>query len=388
MNAGKTIQYLDAQNQAIEALIGQLDEVQVAFNAQFDQFKIQHDHTLDRLTDQIARWTDATSPELRAAINEQLPDERQRIEERRHKVREQYLPQRQQAADELLKKAQGELAELRGLNPELDEQEERQKREIAELEAQLAELNEEIRQKSRGLGVVRHFLTITKADRERHQILGKLETVNDALYATRQQWERKRKEIEESQAEYQHQWQLESIAVARLQTELDQLDEKDWRENLALRRAIRHVLDALKEPSPSSDPDLESGLQEMVELNVQTDAYHEGLASVGGMIGLLRGISSGMQAILQSIEGLKREQEMHEAYLKPLDFDLPPPVEAFHKHWSTLAQQFADEKSIGAHPTEFSAAVEPLLDEPLSQTSIEAMFNHLGAMVKKATAAW
>jgi chromosome segregation ATPase len=388
MNAGKTIQYLDAQRQAIEALIGQLDEIQVAFNAQFDQFKIQHDHTLDRLTDQIAGWPDATSAELRAAINGQLPDERQRIEERRRKVREQYLPRRLQSADELLAKAQGELAELRGLNPELDEREEQQKGEIAELEAQLAELNEEIRQKSRGLGVVRHFLTITKADRERHHILGKLEAVNEALYTTRRQWERKRAEIEESQAEYQQQWQLESIAVARLQTELDQLDDKDWREDLVLRRAIRHVLDALKEPSSSSDPDLESGLQEMVELNVQTDAYHDGLASVGGMIGLLRGINSGMEAILQSIEGLKREQEMHQAYLKPLDFDLPAPVEAFHKQWSTLAEQFADEESIGAHPTEFAAAVEPLLDGPLAQTSIEAMFNHLGAMVERATAAW
>ena len=388
MNAGKTIQYLDAQRQAIEALIGQLDEVQVAFNAQFDRFKAQHDGTLDRLTDQIAERPDTVSPELRTSIDERLPEERRRIQERRQKVREEYLPRRVQAADDLLKKGQDELAQLRALNPQLDEREENLKRQKAELEGQLAELNEVIGQKSKGLRVVRYFLAITKADRERHRVLGKLEGTNDALYEVRRIWEEERKKVAKFQAAYQEQWQLESIAVARLQTELDQLDDETQREDLAQRRAIRHIVDALKEPASSPDPELDAGLREMVELNVQTDGYHEGLASVGGMIGLLGGINSGMEAVRHSIEGLKREQEMHSAYLKALDFRLPPPVDAFHKQWPALAQQFADEETIGAHPVEFSAAVQPLLEGTLSQANIEAMFNHLGEMIEKAAAAW
>jgi chromosome segregation ATPase len=388
MNASKTLQYLDDQKQAIEAVITQLDEVQVAFNAQFDEFKAQHDQTLDRLTDEIAGGSQAVDPNLRAAIDERLPEERQRIEERRHKVREDYLPWRQLAADELLQQAQAELAGLRKLNPELDEQEEELKAEKAGLEAQLAGLNEEIRKKSRGLGVLFHLLAITRADRERHRVLGKLETINGMLYNVRQQWEKRRTEIEERQAAFQDRWQLESIAVARLQSELEQLDGEERRESLALHRAVRHVVDALKEPSTSPDPDLEKGLQEMVVLNIQTDEYHEGLASVGGMIGLLRGINSGLEAIGQSIQGLRREQEMHSAYLKALSFSMPPAVEAFHGQWPALAEQFTDEERIGAHPAEFSASVQPLLEGPLSQANIEAMFNHLGEMIEKATAAW
>jgi hypothetical protein len=388
MNAKQVIEYLDRQTRSIEDLVGQLDEIQVAFNAQFDAFKSRHDTELDRLTDRIARRLQDLGPGLRAAIDERMPIEQRQLEERRQSVAEEYLPKRQQAADELLCRAQAELAKLRALNPELDRQEEELKTEKAGLESRLAELNEEIRRSSRGFGTVLHFRAITKLDRERHEVIGKLEMVNKSLYKVRREWQAQHEHMLASQAQLQERWQLEAIAVARLQSELDQLNDRKVRDELATRRTIRHVLDALKEPQNTSDPELEASLQDMIELNVQTDAYHEGLASVGGMIGLLRGIDSGMQAIRQSVQGLHDEQRMHSAYLKPLSFKLPAGVESFHKQWSELAQRFADEGQIGHHPAEFSTAVKPLLKGPLSEASIAGMFEELGRMLKQATAAW
>ena len=388
MKANDMLRYLEDQSQAIEALIDQLNEVQVEFNAQFDRFKAQHDVALDRLTDQVADHMGDVGPQLRQAVEERLPEERKRIEERRQRVRAEYLPKRQQAADDLLTRAQAEVTRLRALNPQLDEREESLKREKAELEARIAELNGEIRRKSRGLGLVRHFMSITQADRERQRILGKLEATNNALYSTRREWEQQRAQVEEEQAALQEGWQLESIAVARLRSELDQLDDPQQRDALALRRAIRYVLDALQDSTTSSSADLATRLEEMVKLNHETDAYHEGLASVGGVIGLLGGINSGLTAIHKSIVGLEQEQQMHSAYLKPLSFSLPPRVQTFHQLWPELTEQFKDEAAIGSHPTFFSDAVEPLLEGPLSQANIEAMFNDLGAMIERSTAAW
>jgi hypothetical protein len=388
MNAKQLLRYFDQQKDEIQSLVDQLDEVQVAFNAQFDQFKARHDATLDRLSGQIYEQMEATSPELHAAIEQQAEEERRQIDERRTKVRDQYLPQRQKAADELLQAAQAELAALHTLNPQLDQKEETFKAGRAKLEAQLAEFNEEIRQKSRGLGVMVNFVAILRADRQRQRIIGRLESLHDSLRNVRQEWEQKRQETQAHQAELQSKWQLESIAVARLQTELDQLDDPAQREELAMRRAIRHVLDALKVPSASTDPELEAGLQEMIELNVRTDDYHDGLASVGGVIGLARGIQSGLEAIAKSVGGLQNEQEMHSAYLKALDFDLPGRVKTFHEQWPELARRFADEKAIGGNPAQFSAAVKPLLEGPLSQASIERMFDDLGTMIERAAAQW
>jgi hypothetical protein len=393
MNASRLLQYLDDQNKAILHLVAQLDEIQVAFNAQFDDFKAQHDATLDRLSKQVVETLHqeregAVGPALRTSIEKRLVEEQRQLEERRQVVRQEYLPRRREAADELLAKAQGELAKLRALNPQLDQEEEALKEQKAELEARLEALNDEIRGKSRGLGLIVNFLAVTHADRERHRVLGNLEALNDSLYQVRQRWESERTKIKEHQAAFEKQWQLESIAVARLQSELDQLDNDTLREDLALRRAIRHVLDELKTPIPGADPELKQGLESMIELNVRTDAYHDGLASVGGLIGLLRGFRSGLEALEQSVQGLKREQEMHSAYLSPLEFNLPPGIEGMRTIWPELEIRFADERTIGEHPLDFAAQVEPLLKDRLSEATIKATFAGLSTMIESATAKW
>lgn len=396
MNATQLLRYIEEQTAAIEAATNELDEVQVAFNAQFDQFKARHDLTLARLTGQVfdrfavdgGARAGALPADLRAAVEQRLPEEERLLEERRVRLRKEHLPRRRKAADDLLQQGQVELAQMRELNPQLDSQEEALKQQKSDLEAQLVDVNETIRAQSRGLGLVRHFLSITRADRERHRILGKLEAVNESLFGVRKRWDEERAKIEQHQGALQEQWQLESVAVARLQAELDQLDDDTPRRQLALRRAIQYVLDNLKTPVTGGDAELEARLAEMMDLNIRTDAYYDGLASVGGLIGLLRGINSGLAAITKSVDGLKREQEMHSSYLKPLDFDLPADVKAFHGRWPELARQFVDEKEAAQHPAEFAAQVTPLLEGPLSQQSIERMFNSMGQMIEAAASAW
>ena len=397
MKAREMLRYLEQQAGQIQALIKQLDEVQVAFNARFDDFQARHDAQLERLGEDVFQRlrdggpqgkVESVAPGLQAAIEAQLPAEVARIEERRAKLREEYLPDRRQEADETLQEAQAQMARLRALNPQLNQEEEDLKGEKAGLEAELAELNDQIRSQSRGLKLLRHFPSVLRADRERQRIIGKLEAIGQSLYNVRRRWDQEQKQIRQEQEALQERWQLESIAVARLQAELDQLDDEVLRRDLALRRAIRHVLDGLKVPTPGSDSELEAGLAEMIELNIRTDAYHEGLASVGGLIGLLGGIHDGVGAISQSIEALEEEQKMHSAYLKPLDFHLPDGVRAFHEQWPVLAERFVDEKTIGQHPADFSAEVEPLLTGPLSEAAIEATFQELGKAIERAAAAW
>lgn len=397
MKAQEMLRYLEQQSGQIQALIKQLDEIQVAFNARFDDFQARHDAQLERLGEEVFQRlrdggpqgrAESVAPGLQAAIEAQLPAEVARIEERRAKLREEYLPDRRQEADETLQEAQAQIARLRALNPQLNQEEEDLKGEKARLEAELAELNDQIRSQSRGLKLLRHFPSVLRADRERQRIIGKLEAIGQSLYNVRRRWDQEQKQIRQEQEALQERWQLESIAVARLQAELDQLDDEVLRRDLALRRAIRHVLDGLKVPAPGSDPELEASLAEMIELNIRTDAYHEGLASAGGLIGLLGGIHDGVGAISQSIEALEEEQKMHSAYLKPLDFHLPDGVRAFHEQWPVLAERFVDEKTIGQHPADFSAEVEPLLNGPLSEAAIEATFQELGKAIERAAAAW
>jgi hypothetical protein len=388
MNSTEMIAYVGHQRRQIQAVLDQLDEVQVAFNARFDTFKAEHDATLDRLTALVISHLDSVSPELRSSIEMRLLEERECIDLRRQKVRDEYLPRRQQAADDLLRQAQSELAQLRALNPQLDEREEKLKAQKAAQEERLTELNRAIQEESRGIRVLTRFRSIGRHDRERQRAIGRLEEIHGALRDVRNIWQEERKKTESIQDAYQQQWQLESMAVARLLAELDQLDDPVQREDLALRRAVRHTLDGLELVIPDGDPEVQAGLEQMVELNARTDEYHEGLASVGGLIGLLRGIDSGMEAIGKSLEGLQGEESMHSAYLKSLTFSLPPEVDAFHQQWPVLAERFADEEIVGAHPVQFSTAVKPLSEGPLSQRGIEDMFDALGSVLTQATSVW
>lgn len=392
MNVEELLEYLSQQEQAVQAVVKQLGEIQVVFNGQYDQFKAKHDAALARVTELVAeRLAQADGPvpqPVRAATEARLADERQKIASRRQDVADKYLPDRQRAASALLEEAQAELGRLRSLNPQLDEREEALKKQKTELEARLAALNDQIRSQSRGLGVVTHFVSLLKADQERQRIIGQLEIIVHSLLQVRREWEMTQSEATAHQGELKNKWQLESIAVARLQAELAQLGDAERAEALALRRAIYGTLDELAECPPSPEAELQTGLEEVITLNQQTDAYHAGLGAVGGLIGLLGGIGNGLGALKESVQGLKREQEMHSTYLKPLKFQLAPDVQEFHKQWPALKRRFADEETAGAHPAEFAAAVAPLVEQTLSQARIEAVFTSMGTMLQAATRDW
>jgi len=176
--------------------------------------------------------------------------------------------------------------------------------------------------------------------------------------------------------------------LARLQEELDGLDDDARRDALAWHRAVSHILDNLQAPVDDAPPALQPGLTRMVELNEQTDDYHASLAGTAGLIATLTGIQGGLTAIRRSVEGLQREQEMHSAYLKALSFELPADARAYEGRWEPLAKRFADEKAMSSHPKDFLSAVSPLQEEMLSVAQIEQVFEAYGQAIEAATRDW
>jgi chromosome segregation ATPase len=382
------LQHLDQQHEQIQAVIHELDECQIAFNARYDQFRLQHDAQLDHLTEQLMDALERLPPGAQHDIEARAVVERDALNERRAELRETLLPAAQAEADQLLQKAQDELARVRALNPTLDAKEERLKAIQARLRSELETLNEEIRDKGRGLGVVTHFLEVHRADKQRAHVLGRLEIIAESLRDLRQEWARTRIEAASLQGELQSQWQAKSLEVARLQEELDSLDDDTRREALAWRRAVSHVLDNLQTPIDGAPATLQPALARMVELNEQTDDYHASLAGTAGLIATLTGIQSGLAAIRRSVEGLQHEQEMHSAYLKPLSFELPAAARAFEGRWEPLAKRMADEKAVASHPKDFLSAVAPLQEEMLSVAQIEQVFEAYGQTIEAATQGW
>jgi hypothetical protein len=183
-------------------------------------------------------------------------------------------------------------------------------------------------------------------------------------------------------------WQELTRKAAQLQGELDYLDDESNRENLALKRATRHVIDELQEPVPCPVADVKADLDEVVALNVQTDDYQEGLGAVSSLMSLLIGVGEGMKRLNASVEGLIQEQRMHSSYLSPLDVHIPDEVTAFNDQWEGLAKKVSDDGRLCENPAEFLALIRPVMEEGLTEENIKEMFESMGEALSAATSRW
>jgi len=366
----------------------EVEEIQVGFNSAFVEWKAEHDAALERLVEAVTGRLDEAGQDLRARIEERIVEERHTIAERRRELHDQVIPETQAEADRTLQQGQELTAQLRQLNPKLDQREEDLKARGTALEEELTQLNEQIRRHSGCLRVVFNFFKIGKLDRQRQQVIGQLKIIQLELKQVRNEWQEFQEQTQSERADLQTRWQELTLKLAQFQGELDYLDIEANREALALKRATRHVIDNLKDPIPCPAHDIKNELDAMVALNVQTDDYQEGLGSVSSLLSLLDGITEGLDRFGESVGGLIEEQRMHSAYLSDLNIRVPDEAQAFHAQWDGLAQKVRDDGHLCANPAEFLAIVRPVMEEDLTTEAIKAMFESLGRALDDATHEW
>ena len=380
--------YIGGKLDEIGQVRQEMVEIQVGFNSAYVEWKAPHDATLERLVETVVPRLGEVGPDLGSRIEERVVEEQRTIAERRRELVETLIPETQEVADHALWSGQQLTEELRKQNPRLDKREEELKAQRAGLEEELAQLNERIRRLSGCFVVVFNFLKVNRLDRQRQQVLGQLKTVHQELKRVREEWQEIQQEITSEQQSLQFDWQELTLELAQLQGERDYLAEEANRESLALKRATRYVIDNLKETIPCPASDIKAELDRMVDLNIQTDDYEDGLASAVSLLALLDGITEGLRRFDGSVDGLKEEQQMHSAYLPKLQITVPDGVAAFHEQWNELAQKVRDDGHLCAHPIEFVAAVEPITQRDLSEANIKAMFEGMGQALDDATRGW
>jgi chromosome segregation ATPase len=366
----------------------EVEEIQIGFNSAFVEWKAEHDATLERLAATVIDRWEAVGPDLQARVEERMVEERRIIAERRQALRDDLVPKTQSEADTALEEGKSLNQKLRQLNPRLDQREEKLKSQRATLERELVQLNQQIRDLSGCLGVVIHFPKINKLDRERQRVMGQLDVIQQDLKEVREEWQSRQHQFQVDQETLQSWWREATLKLAQLQGELEFLDDEASREDLARRRAVRHVIDHLQEAIACPLEDLKSELDSMVELNVQTDDYQAGLGSVGSLMSVLDGVSQGLTRFNESVEGLISEQKMHSAYLPKLSVDIPDGVLDFHAQWGDLRDKVRDDGHLCANPAEFVAFAQPVMEGALNEANIRAMFEGLGQALNRATQRW
>ena len=381
-------QFLNEARLKIEQVEQELDHVQVQFVSAYQPNKTAHDATLNDLSARVAPDLNVLPPSVRQAVDQRVAVERDTLEKRRQDLTSRIVPEAQRIADDLLARAQETTEEVRTLNPRLNEREEDLKARRAQMESDLAKLNEQIRQLSGCLTAVFNFFKVSRLDRERHKLLGSMEENAQALRDVREEWAKASQDYTTKETDLQQQWTRANVDAARAREELAQLSDDDRRNALALQRAVFYVLDNWKTTLPSGGSALTDEINKMVQLNIQTDAYQQGLGEVAGLIALLKGVGQGMQNVKESVAALINEQKMHADYLAPISVDVGDKVVQFHQQWDDLGAKVKDEKALGQDPAEFSALFTGEVQGPLAEDNIKRMFDSLSASLQAATKGW
>ena len=380
--------YLEQNIAEIEAVRKEVEEIQSGFQTSYVDWRSKHDAELLRLSKLVVDRFLETGTELQAQVQKALPGEQALVEERRKDLREAIIPKYQQELDTSITKGQAKTDKLRKLNPELNQQEEALKASLAQNRQQLEDLNKQIGQRSRGLGSVFHFNEISRLDGQRQRLLGKMEEKQEELSKVRKDWADLHQVVLEEEVDLQSNWQTAIAVLAQQQAELAILDDDASREILARQRAVRYVLDELKAPVDCPAADIKVELDQMVEYNRQTDDYHAGLASVGGLIGMLGSIQEGLRRFNTSVQSLTDQERLYSVNLKPLAISLPDVVIVFNQQWKDILQKVKNEKTICEHPVEFSSAMKVVIESQLSVERIKEMFEAMGSALKAATNDW
>ncbi len=380
--------YLEENIQQIEKVRKEIDEIQVGFQSAFVAWKGKHDAELLRLTVVVAERLEETGTELQAMVAAQTPVELQAIVDRRKDLETLIIPKYQQELDQVLHTGQARIEDLRRSNPELNEREEKLKASLGQNQVQLESLNAQIQQGSRGLGGLLRFSRLGELDRQRQRLLGRMEEQQSELGKVRGQWEETLQKTMAEETELQLHWQQVATDLAQRQAEFNYLSVPANRELLARQRAIHHVLDDLNEPIACPVADLQAELDLMIQYNRQTDDYQAGLGAVGGLIGMLGSIQEGMRRFNTSVEALSEQERANSQYLKPLQIAVSDTALNFNLQWGDLYKKVLDEKSICAHPAEFTQAMQAVIDNQLSVARLKGMFDSLGNSLKQATEKW
>jgi len=380
--------FLEENVEQIEAIRKEVEEIQLGFQNEYVNWITKHDTELIRLTDLVISRQVEIGPELEALIQKQLIDEEKTIIERQRSLRDEIIPKLQAEMDAVLVDAQAKTAELSQLNPKLNSQEENLKSSLAENRSKLDKLNTQMSQLSRGLGGILHFKQLGELDRQRYRLIGRMQELEKSLGDVRKEWVELHKLSLSEQSDLQANYQRLLTDMASRQAELNYLEAAANRAKLALERAVRSILDNLKEPVNCPATDLQAEILQMVEYNHQTDDYHAGLAEVGGLIGMLGSVQEGIHRFSESLKSLHDQEAMHSQYLPALKIVLPDDALQFSQLWPGLRKQVADEKYLSAHPLDFIQRVQPVLDSSLSVQRLSAVFDGLGQALQAATASW
>jgi len=375
------IGYMDDQCGKIQSLTTEIEEIQRAFETRFVETQQQFDNTKAR----VAAWVEAHDwqqpPWLAAETQERLPQMRKQKQERLPQVAQEIADLGGQRAD-IEQQSSSDTEALKDSNPRLNEREEDLKRQQAETQAALEERTKQWRAAGRGLGWLLRAGQVRKLRAESESLADHVHDLNSRLTEVRNAWTTLEQKTGEAEQRLREAWRLRTAEIARLKREQSAL-QNDL-DRVVREAALDDILNAVAQAKSSGDADFDRLLADLVALHDQNRDYQQGITQVAELMGTMKGVCEGLTRMEESVQGVKKEQDMH-SELADLKLQALPVALQFHTLWDRLQPVVLDEKFAAQHPRDLASRLKQTIGDSLAPAAIDQMFNALGGELDRAT---
>lgn len=378
------ISYFEEQEGKIQRLVAEIDEINQGITGELVEAQDQVETAVAEAVSLADEQYDKLAPWLVEAVEASLPAMREAKAARRAELEKAISDLYEQRAEIEQQDAQT-MEELAKANPQLNAREEELKQQRAQAEAKTKEIEDQLLGAGAGLGWLTRFGRIRALRKQHQRQATMLYGIRERLGEVRTTWEKTEAEAQAEKKRLQTAWRLRTADIARHTQELDNLSD-DF-EGTCRRAAIESLIRERESYEPAGSEALDEALNTLARWRQRHADCESGVVAVSEIMGLLNGVDEGMRRMRESIEGVKKEQDMH-AELSTLHLAAPPEFLQFHQIWDALYETVVDEKRSIEHPKAFADIVNQVTETRLSDETINAMFETAGSVLTEGTKQW
>ncbi len=396
-------------------VLGECEQRLESLQQKFDTFNAEvqgaREHELDQLVELTTTQPETLPEDYRKAIAAGQPDVEREFDAQVAALEKQRTDL-VDTAEELRQESARNRAELRNRNLSLDEEEERLKHRSTVLVHEIGEHNERIAELGRSFGFFLNFFRMRRLAKENEDLETKQRDVLARIEGLRRSWREADHEYAEREEERRQDWLQKETDAAAVAAKIEVLKAQHGR--IVARTTVERVLVSHEYNPPmggEGDPpclrcgmsnpptnhfchicarrigddrkDLEGSLLEFAELDHHARRFGEGMRACQGLIGLVRGMKSGLEGLAESVGEMRASQYKHK--LKKLSLEVPQWSRNFGARFDDLFD--LAHKEMRLHPLDLAHTISQQTDIVFTEPNITAYFELIGAAMSQAAEA-
>jgi predicted nucleic acid-binding Zn-ribbon protein len=379
--------YLEERRKLLAEVEGHLCKLQEKYESYFSEISKVRDSEFKQLRDIILTDRSKLPDNFNQALDKNLQKQERQFDGKLDDLNRERDKLQKEAEEKRRASAKAEKA-VRRSNVNLDREEEELKARNQKLLTQITEFNRRIKEMGKGFGFFTNLFKMRSLQKERKVLDEQQADLAARIDRLRQRWQERDARHHDKETKYRI---VQRSAMEQVLFDLQP--------NLAEAQKGDPPCPRCKMPNPKSHrfchicairltedrPDFKGSIGEIAEINIHHARFSEGMQACQEIIGLVRGLKTGLEAFKKSVDDVMDSERRYP--LPKLKIDVPKKSMSYGKHFDGLKQIAAADLSL--HPKAFAKKIQTMTSEIFTENRIKDFFETMGnELSRQADSQW